>query len=386
MTKAIKATSLFCVILLFMFFAFAQTGLGLNQAEEEDIRISLVPGENFGPLEIWGDGKRRRWMANDAELIINNSQAHTQTINLKFIAESFFQERTLEILCDGLVIETLRIPSAPLFIAVKNLEIPPGEKTILLYSPQGPENIDARLDSGDKRNVSIAFGEFDWIDSSLPEAKKERTAAFSQRPAWFDWLTADENRAYNLQREGRFPEAIEIYQRALNAQSVDFSTYRWLGLCYLIVNDKDEAIKILQKASVVKGWSSKAISTRRAANGLIDYLNNSEIINHSQNDVALSFRSRGDIAQAVELYKKTLEKNPQDLDANYWLGIIYFVAERAERASEHLDTVIRLSPETHDARFLKEVKLYRELVVKPAAVVKDLFKAGKDIFNSWRKE
>lgn len=347
-----------------MSFFFAQTGLGFSQAKEEDIRISLVPGKNFGLLEVWGDGKRRRWMANDAELIINNSQAHTQTINLKFIAESFFQERTLEVLFNGLVIETLRIPPAPLFIVVKNLEIPPGEKTITFHSPQGPENIDVRLGSGDQRDVSIAFGEFDWIDSLLPEAKKEHTAAFSQRPAWYDWLTADENRAYNLQREGRFPEAIEIYQKAVNAQSVDFSTYIWLGLCHLIVNDKDEAIRIFQKASTVEGWSSKAVTTRRAASSLLDYLDNSEIINHSQNDVALSLRSQGDIVQAVELYKKVLEKNPQDLDANYWLGIIYFVAERAEKASKHLDMVIKLSPETDDAGFLREVKLFRNLAVK----------------------
>jgi len=137
---------------------------------------------------------------------------------------------------------------------------------------------------------------------------------------------------------------------------------------------------------VVKGWSSKAITTRRVASRLIDYLNSSEIINHSQNTLALSLHSRGDIAQAVKLYKKVLQKNPQDLDANYWLGIIYFVAERAEKASEHLDAVIRLSPETHDARFLKEVKLYRELVAKPAAMVKNLFQTGKDIFNLWRRE
>jgi len=347
-----------------MFFLFVQTGLGLNQSREEDIRITLVPGKNFGPLEVWGDGKRRRWIANDAELIINNLQSYTQVINLKFIAESFFQERTLEILFDGFIIEELRVPPAPLFVVIKNLEILPGKKTIIFHSPQGPENIDARLGSGDKRDVSIAFGEFDWIDSSLPEAKKEHTAAFSQRPAWYDWLTTDENRAYNLQREGRFLETIEIYQRAVNAQSVDFSTYIWLGLCYLIVNDKDGAIKIFQKASTVEGWSSKAITTRRSAGRLIDYLDNSEIINRSQNALALSLRSRGDIAQTVELYKKVLQKNPQDLEANYWLGIIYFVAERAKKASKHIDIVIKLSPETHDARFLKEVNFYRDLVVK----------------------
>lgn len=345
-----------------MSFLFARTGVGLSQAKKKDVQVRLVPGKNFGPLEIWGDGKRRRWMDNDAELIINNSRDYTQRINLKFIAESFFQGRTLEILFDGLVIETLRVPSAPLFIVVKNLEIPPGEKTILFHCPQGPENIDARLGSGDTRSVSIAFSEFDWIDSLLPEAKKEHTAAFSQRPAQFDWLSLDENRAYNLQREGRFPEAIEIYQRAVNAQSVDFSTYIWLGLCYLIVNDRDEAIKIFKEASTVEGWGPKAIATRRTARRLIEYLANSEIINHSRNDVAFSLRSSGNIAQAVELYKKVLEGNPQDLSANYWLGMMYFVAERAEKASKHLDIVTKLAPETHDARFLKKVKFYRGLL------------------------
>jgi len=108
--------SLFCLILLSMSFFLAQAGLGFSQAKEEVIQLSLVPGKNFGPLEV------------------------------------FF---------NGFVIETLRVPPAPLFIVVKNLEIPPGGKTIIFHSPQGPENIDARLGSGDKRDVSIAFGEFD---------------------------------------------------------------------------------------------------------------------------------------------------------------------------------------------------------------------------------
>lgn len=345
-----------------------------STAQKGPIEINLVPGENFGPLEVWGDGKKRRWITNDARLIIENPQAQARTINLRFVAESFFQERTLDILFEDELIEQVRVPPAPLFIVVKNLNIPPGEKTIVFHSPEGPENIDARLGTGDKRNVSIAFGEFDWIESSLPKAKKERSGAFSQRPAWYDWLTADENEAYNLQREGRFSETAEVYQKATAAKSAHPSTYIWLGLSLLIVNEKDEARQIFQETLSLRGWRPKVRAARRSARRLIDYLSDSEIINHPQEDKGLSLRSSGEIARAVRLYQEMLKENPMNLYAHYWLGLMYFVAERPEEAIPHMNKVTELAPETHDAKFFKEVKFYRNLATRPTKIVTDIFR------------
>lgn len=374
MKGVIRLTCFSCLVLLPMSFTFAQTELGLNQAKKKDIRMSLVLGENFGPLEIWGDGKKRRWITNDARLIVKNSQAQAKTINLRFVAESFFQERTLDILFGNELIERVSVPPAPLFIVVKNLEIAPGEESIIFHCRQGPENIDARLGTGDKRSVSIAFGEFDWIDSSSPEAKKERSGAFSQRPAWHDWLTTDENEAYNLQREGRFSEAVEIYQRATAAKSPHPSTYIWLGLSLLIVNEKEEALKTFQEARTLRGWHPRVRAARRFAKRLIDHLANSEIINCPEEDKGLSLRSTGEIARVVRLYQESLKEDPQDLYAHYWLGLIYFVAERPEKAILHMDKVTKLAPGTDDAKFFKEVKFYRKLATKPTRIVTDIFR------------
>ena len=351
-----------------------QAHSGATAAKTGPIAISLVPGQNFGSLEIWGDGKRRRWMSNDARLIIKNSQAQTRTINLRFHAESFFQERTLDILFEGELREKVSLPPAPLFIVVKDLKIPPGEKSIIFHCLEGPENIDARLGTGDKRNVSIAFGDFDWIDSSFPEAKKERSGAFSQRPAWYEWLTADENEAYNLQREGRFSEAAEVYQKATAAKSPHPSTYIWLGLSLLIVNQKQEAARVLQEARTLRGWRPKVRAARQSARRLIDYLTNSEIVNHPEQDRGLSLRSTGEIARAVRLYQEMLKENPQDLYAHYWLGLMYFVAERPEEAIEHMNKVTELAPGTHDAKFFKQVKFYRNLATRPTKIVTDIFR------------
>jgi len=257
---------------------------------------------------------------------------------------------------------------------VKNLKIPPGEKTIIFHSPEGPENIDARLGTGDMRNVSIAFGEFDWIDSSLPKAKKERTGAFSQRPAQYDWLTADENKAYNLQREGRFSEAIEIYQRAITAKSAEPSTYIWLGLSLLILNQKEEAARVFQQARTLRGWGPKVMAVRRSARRLTDYLTSSEIVNHLEEDQGLSLRSSGEIARVVELYQKILKENPQDLYSHYWLSLIYFVAERPEKADRHWNKAAELASGTHDAKFFREVKFYQDLAIRSSKIVTRIFK------------
>lgn len=368
-----KLTWAACLVLMTIAVQPNQPEAEAATAEKRPVEINLVVGENFGPLEIWGDGKKRRWITNDARLIVKNSQVQVRTINFRIVAESFFQERTLDILFEDELIEKVSLPPAPLFIVVKNLKIPPGEKTIIFHSPEGPENIDARLGTGDKRHVSIAFGEFDWIDSSLPQAKKERTGAFSQRPAWYDWLTDDENEAYNLQREGRFSEAIEIYQKAITTKSADPSTYIWLGLSLLIVNQKEEAARVFQQALTLRGWGLKAIVVRRFGRRLRDYLTNSEIVNHLEEDQGSSLRSTGEIARVVVLYQKTLKENPQDLYAHYWLSLIYFVAERPEKAIPRMNKVSELAPGTHDAKFFQEVKFYRDLATRPTKIVTRIF-------------
>lgn len=124
--------------------------------------LVVLPGKNFYPLEIWGDGKKRQWMINEGRVSIINGKETEDKIDLGFFTESFYQARTLEILFNEKVVKRIEIPPWPVDVLLENLEIKPGVNIISLHCPEGPEKISVRLGTLDNRDVSIAFSPFQY--------------------------------------------------------------------------------------------------------------------------------------------------------------------------------------------------------------------------------
>ena len=134
--------------------------------------VVVVPGRNFYPLEVWGDGKKRRWMINDGRISLINTGETEDKIDLGFFAESFYETRTLEIFLNGKLVNTTKIPPWPISVILRDLKVKPGVNVISLRCPESPEKISARLGTLDDRYVSIAISPFQY-GKNLALAKEE---------------------------------------------------------------------------------------------------------------------------------------------------------------------------------------------------------------------
>ncbi|MFQ6070998.1 MAG: hypothetical protein ACE5LC_10825 [Candidatus Aminicenantales bacterium] len=134
--------------------------------------LVVVPGKNFYPLEVWGDGKKRRWMINNGRISLINTGETEDKIDLGFFAESFYKRRTLEILLNGELVNTTKIPPWPISVILQDLKVRPGVNIISLHCPEGPEKVSARLGTLDNRYVSIALSPFQY-GKNLALAKEE---------------------------------------------------------------------------------------------------------------------------------------------------------------------------------------------------------------------
>ncbi len=65
-------------------------------------------------------------------------------------------------------------------------------------------------------------------------------------------------------------------------------------------------------------------------------------------------RQQGEIEQAKEDYRKAISLDPSYPDPHKGLGVIYFKENNRERARDHLEQYLRLSPKALDRAHIEE--------------------------------
>jgi len=326
-------------------------------ARSAEFPIAMAPGANFYGQEEWAPGKLRRWMRNDGELRIQNDGPAVR-INLRFVAESFRIPRTLRVRVGGESMFDGIIPPEPLRVVVKDMPVAAGETVVVFSAAPGPDRVDRYLNSGDTREVSIAFGPISAIDAQTPEAQREETAAFPAVERQLSRLSPLENTAANLRRAGRLLEAREVYAAALSADRIDPTTYLWAGLTLVGLDDLEGARAVFARGRQVGGLGVVAVFVRRECARLGDYLDRSALLAHPDLDPALSLRKQGAVSRAVAVYRQVLVEKPGDLYASYWLGVLTAVAERPREAAPLFAVVARAVPAGPDATMVGELERY----------------------------
>lgn len=318
-----------------------------------------APGANFYGQEQWEPGKLRRWMNNDGELHLRNDGGAAH-VDLRFLAESFRIPRILQVRMGGrTLLEAAIPPAASLYVVVKGIPLESGESTLVLSAFPGPDQVSRYLKSDDQREVSLAFGPFSTIDAATPEAQHEQTAAFPRADRSFPQLSPLENAAGNLRREGRLLEAWDAYRAALASDRIHPTTYPFAGLTLVALDRLDDARPVFARGSRVEGGGLAAGYVQRLCTHLLDYLDHSELLAQRASDPGREYRQRGEIYRAVLVYWQALARDPQDLVASYWLGLLTALAERRSEAAPLFDTVVaRSRPDSADAQMVRELQHY----------------------------
>lgn len=84
----------------------------------------------------------------------------------------------------------------------------------------------------------------------------------------------------------------------------------------------------------------------------------------------------GDIKAGEVAFREALKQNPEDFDANLYLGTILYKARKMDEAKPYLDTALRLQPNSYVARY--EVAMFKSTSGQLEEAVQDLAKLVQD--------
>jgi tetratricopeptide (TPR) repeat protein len=321
-------------------------------------QISIQVGANFYQRETWEPGRVRQWMRNDGEIFLVNETAGAQAINLRFTAEAFHISRDLQISVDGRRVAQWGIEArAERHIVVRALALDPGRHHVIFHTVQPPQSPAGVGQGGDQRALSVAFGPFSVIDAGAPEARTDLTSPFATGPDDSKHFTPAENAAHYLRRQGRLIEAARGYEQVMGDGATDY-TYLLYGMTLLSLDRPADAKRVFQQCTTLKSSGVRAAWVRDFCVKAVTYVGESPIFTNAQLDPGRQARAEGRIGDAMETYRRILAREPNAVQAHYWLAMIYGLAERRTDALPHVDRVIAIAGDSLDGQFLKAIRTY----------------------------
>lgn len=152
-------------------------------------------------------------------------------------------------------------------------------------------------------------------------------------------------KAYSFYRKANklAEQVIPQYEQTIEDNPEDLNSYLKLGYIYEtrsivpFVNEYNKALKYYSKAlDLIKASPSSA--------------GNTEINIYLNTRIGYIYFEKKNYSQAIEYLEKAKETSPQNVEANYYLGLSYDKIGEKEKAREYLSRVIELAPQSEFAR------------------------------------
>lgn len=152
-------------------------------------------------------------------------------------------------------------------------------------------------------------------------------------------------KAYSFYRKANklAEQVIPQYEQTIEDNPEDLNSYLKLGYIYEtrsivpFINEYNKALKYYSKAlDLIKASPSSA--------------GNTEINIYLNTRIGYIYFEKKNYSQAIEYLEKAKEMSPQNVEANYYLGLSYDKIGKEEKARECLSRVIELAPQSEFAR------------------------------------
>jgi hypothetical protein len=103
-----------------------------------------------------------RWMGGDAGWRVVNTSPRPIVAALGLEMSAFHRARRMELLLDGLRVQTLVVEPSRRIYELGPLTIAPGEHALVFHPTEGPTVAGDVINNGDPRPLSFALGTWNW--------------------------------------------------------------------------------------------------------------------------------------------------------------------------------------------------------------------------------
>ncbi len=177
-------------------------------------------------------------------------------------------------------------------------------------------------------------------------------------------FVAFNNLGFEYMKLGQIPEAIDAFNKAIELKSDSPEARLNLARCYSQLGRIDEAIQYynaalthLDKPAEVRYELGILLERRGSADAAIAQYEaavkeNPSLLNAHRR--LASLYSTRDVSRAIELYSRVLSLAPEDADAYYRLGVLYYNQGNLSSATEILRRCLSTDPSNKPARILLE--------------------------------
>ncbi|MFC1714195.1 tetratricopeptide repeat protein [Candidatus Poribacteria bacterium] len=172
--------------------------------------------------------------------------------------------------------------------------------------------------------------------------------------------------ARNMYNEGRIDDAMVHMRVALEANPESPTLLYDMGVMLMKTGSYQEAVECFQK-------SIKILKVTGYTN--LNMRIHPEVYMGSCVNTALIYKEIGMYDEAVEILKEAIEFMPDDLDANWNLGVVYWFMGDIEKATPQMRRCINLDPENDEAHNIIGLAYYRQKLY--AAAVSEFQIAAK---------
>jgi len=244
---------------------------------------------------------------------------------------------------------------------------------VVLVSPDGEKQETATDEKGNWRLVNVRPGSWEigfLVKGFEPQNFKLELSAIKDNPPVNIKLARTPESpllaADALYKEHKYQEALQEYQKILDAQTELYPVYVQIGLCYYQLDDLDKALAFFQKAlekipaspDILINMGAIYLQKGDLEQGVkyIKQLDEKSVTDPSlYYNIGVLFFKEGHIDLAVEYLQKCLAVDGKYLEGYYQLGLAFLNKGNGDEAKKCFQKVIELAPESERAAFAKKI-------------------------------